>query len=510
MGRLFIIDSSKIGIKRILVSSQGRQIYNPSLQRRNKRRFVMEFGQKLYDLVDGNMDERFEATLQLLYGQTNEVWGAYMPLSSFLLSEEHVENTLFELAHKYWHYIHKQYIFTFRAADVDWQFVNERLDFFFNTKENKAKLFHYVGVHQQLTFESLFYFIFERKATFPQAVSDLLTIHLYKVGELYYLQPIFSRQERYWQQLFSKKIYSIFMQAELEQIQESSKLMQELQKALLINYTKKQTAKTIHKLVTYLTAQNEKSFTLKHLELFNVLSHFTGGRRHKQKLQKLTLQLYERWREGEWRLSEKEQALTTYLLMCAAYEKRDYKMTRECGYYLLQNNRIYNHAVEILIEYEHFLNSFNPQTSSLIKNYKANYLEYAFYMLIHACTQLKQFKEVHTLLRDYESSCCTALYSYFNDEERGMDYTIVFEEMMRADIAGIVGKPSEEKSVAHWQANYLGDYKNVVKTTSKILCNILKMAHVLGDQQLFWILYPLYEKYVYVPAHAGELKRFMR
>lgn len=315
----------------------------------------MEYGQKIYRLVDGKIDDRFDMVLQLLYEQQSDVWGAYMPLSSFLLSEEHVEQELFELARTFWDYIHKRNTFQFRALGLDLDFVNERLYVFFTTKENKAKLLHYATVHRQLTFESLYYFIFERKVTFPQTVSSLLTIHLYKVGERYFVQPIFEKHESYWQHLFAKKVYSIFMQAPLADVSEPFQLMLQLHKALQVNCTKKQTAKLIYKIVRHVSAHNERSFELKQLELFNVLSHFIGGRRYRRKLQHVTRQLYECWGDAQWRLTEKEQALTTYLLMCTAYEARDFSMTRECGNYLLYNNRIFNHAVEILIEYEYFI-----------------------------------------------------------------------------------------------------------------------------------------------------------
>ena len=470
----------------------------------------MDYGQKLYHLTNGQTNEKFEEILHSLYGKGSDVWGSMLPVKTFLQPAETAAHALFELARTHWMTIHKANIFQFRQQQLDLHFINERLQAFFKEPSNRERLFHHAKMHGKVTFESLYHLIFERKVTFAQPVCNLLTIHVYQVGADYFIQPIFYRQLDFWQHVFAKKAYSIFMQQPLEHIAEPLKIMQQLHAALRHLKTKKQCTKILFKLTQQLVEMNTLSLALKQIEVFNVLVHFTGGARYVKKLPLIIEDMGTRWQEGDWCLTEQENALLAYLLMCAAYEQRRYEEVLQWGDWLLQGNRLFNHAVAILIEYEYFLASFNPEPDRLLKNDKANYLEYTFYMVFHAYVQLAKYKEARELLRQHESASCQLFYMYFHNTPQTASYEKLFKQQVRSDIQQLTQCEDAKAAIEVWQQQKYTTYGKITKTTSKKIMNMLKMAYMLGEEELFSLLYPSFKKYIALPRHQQELRRFMK
>lgn len=71
--------------------------------------------------------------------------------------------------------------------------------------------------------------------------------------------------------------------------------------------------------------------------------------------------LLENWSTGTFALNTKEQTLLGYMLFQEAVYKRDYRSILLQGMYLIEEERINNHAIELVVEYADVLSSMNPQ-----------------------------------------------------------------------------------------------------------------------------------------------------
>ena len=272
-------------------------------------------------------------------------------------------------------------------------------------------------------------------------------------------------------------------------------------------------ATIIHKLVQLLDYENPRSLELKELHLFNVRTHFSSGRRHFLKLRKCILQVQEGWATGRWALNEKEKTLLSYILLQEAVIKKERPKIIEHGLFLIEADRLNNHAVELVVEYSDVLSSMNPQPQALVKNYAANYLEYVFFVLLDALVKEDQVEVAFELVKEYELATCTVIFEALHTSSIEEELHKI-EATVQQDIAFLVdgSAQSMRESLQIWQEQYMksdGPYWEITEMTSQHICNLLKILFSAEKDSILEKLISVYKKYLIVPAHFNGVREFI-
>lgn len=475
---------------------------------------MLKVDYELLSQTKGKVGQPIEDAICRLSVDTSEIFGAILPLNSILIDQEKASKLIFSTAQKYWGDINLFLHAILQGTSIDLENANDRLQAFFSTPQSKKAIFEYLLIHNSFKFENLIGLVFGKEIKFSKAVGGLHQIHLYQIGKKYLIHIVYNEHSNFWNVLFSKKIYSIFMQTPLHTIQHATQLIQQFKALLETQYTLNQSVIITNQLIQQIDNENIRSYHLKELHLFNLISHFNGGKRHFRKLNALIEEIIASWEKGKWALSEKESTLLTYILAITTSAQNDTEKIIEYGKQLIENDRLINHAIELLLEYSDVLPNLKPEPPTLVKRYDKNYLEQIFFILIDALVQSKKFSEVIFLLKQHEIASCSSIYEYFNAQQFDKDLLHRIEATVQRDIAYIVHNSPQYvlQSIEVWLEHYHDEkspYNEIAYMTSKHVCNILKSLFATEQFELFEKLMEIYKKYLKVDQHFDDLRDFV-
>ena len=477
---------------------------------------MLQFDKMLLQETKGQIGERLEKAIKRLskqsYGVNQSVFGEVISLDDILLSERNAKNLIFSILQQYWGHVDLFTHHFFRDIHLDIETINSKLHSFLSSTQGKQTIFDYLLIHHTFSFKSFIGTVFGKSIEELKPVSGLSHIYLYKVNKKYFVHVVYHHQLKFWNTLFLKKAYSIFMQVKLEQIQSSITLMKQFHIQLSQDYTQSQSVVITNGIIQRIDFQNSRSYLLKELHLFNIAIHFNGGKRHFKKVKKMIPEVIQSWRNAHWIMTDKEQTLLTYILVIDAYESDEIDKTIGYGLQLIKKERLNDHAIELLLEYSDVLPNFKPEPETLVKQYDSNFLEQTFFILIDALVQKERFGEVISLLKDHEIASCKAIYNYFNTPFNE-DLLHQIEATVQRDIALIVDHSLHHvsQSIEMWLngCKQADDYIHISQMTSKHVCNLLKSLFATHHYDLFEKLMEIYNKYLKFDDHFEDLKEFV-
>lgn len=444
---------------------------------------------------------------------STDIFGTYIPLDDFLLTKEAVSQLIYSTAKKHWGQVDLFLYEILKEYGIDIETASMRLHQFFESASSAKMIMDFLHIHNTFHFGNLLMIVFGKENIPLTPVSGLRQFYVFKVGNKYFLQIMYNHYLSYWKMLFVKKIYSIFMQSPLHDIQNPIILVNLFNEHLKELTSLNKSVTVTNKLIQFLDFENPRSFWLKELHLFNVIIHFQGGRRHQKKLEKLISHIYDSWGKGNWELSEKERTLLAYIMTIECYQNHEINKTIEYGHYLISEDRLTNHAIELLLEYSNVLPNMRPEPSSIVKRYDQNYLEQIFYIYIGALIEKKQYEQVMHLLKEHEIASCTAIYNYLNNEQN-KDLLFKIEAQVQIDIAFLVDNSPQHigRSIEKWNDVYKQNshYNSIANMTSIHFCNILKACFATKHFDLFDRLMEIYKKYLLIDNHFENLRVFIK
>ncbi|MFP3918602.1 hypothetical protein U5N28_12400 [Lysinibacillus telephonicus] len=475
---------------------------------------MLKIDYELLNETKGKVGHSLEDAICRLSEDWSDIFGAILPANSILVNKEKASKLIFSTAQNYWGDVNLFLHATIQGTSIDLENANDRLKAFFSSPQAKKTIFDYLLIHNSFKFENLIGLVFGKEIKFSKAVGGLHQIYLYQIGKKYLVHIIYNEHSNFWNVLFTKKIYSIFMQTPLHTIQNATQLMKQFKGLLETQYTLNQSVIITNQLIKYIDNENIRSFQLKELHLFNLISHYNGGKRHFRKLNSLIEDIIKSWEKGKWALSEKELTLLTYILAITTSTQNDTEKIIKYGKQLIQNDRLINHAIELLLEYSDVLPNLKPEPTTLVKRYDNNYLEQVFYILIDALVQSNQFSEVVQLLKQHEIASCTSIYEYFNAQQFNKDLLHRIEATVQRDIAYIVHNSPQYvlQSIEEWLEHYYDErspYYEIANMTSNHVCNILKSLFATEQYELFEKLMEIYKKYFKIDEHFINLRDFV-
>ncbi|MEG0451132.1 MAG: Fe-S-cluster redox enzyme, partial [Lysinibacillus sp.] len=325
---------------------------------------LLSFDEQLLQVTKGLTGESLERICleQFPADQIHQSsWGVTLPSSQFLIDQDQAEQFCFQLIKNYWGKAKLFFDDTFQEAQFNVEVANEKVQQFFDNPKNRQQLFNSLHIHGEMSFEQFIEQLFSKPIGESKLKNGLDKIYVYKVNEQFLVQPIYSQYAPFWRYVLAKKIYSLFLQVPLLKMERPLELMGILKQQLLQYVTANRTASIIHKLVQQIDDENPRSHALKQLHLLNVRTHFTSGRRHFLKLRKCIDALQANWSSGNLALNEKERTLLSYMLFQEAIFKKEHNAIIAYGLFLIEGERLNNHAIELVVEYQDVLSSMNPQ-----------------------------------------------------------------------------------------------------------------------------------------------------
>lgn len=464
--------------------------------------------------IDNSLEEAIQRVCPCKKEIDDSVFGSLLALDSILITKEKAKNIIYSTVEEFWGNIDLFLHSTLQTTTIDIENANERLHSFITSKTGKKAIFDHLLIHNHFEFDNLLALVFGKdiKLSFP--AGGLQQINLFQIGKKFFLHIIYNDKNEFWNILFAKKIYSIFLQTPLQKIKDVMQLIDCFKFILEKHYTLNQSVVVTNNLIKQLDEQNVRSYQLKELHLFNLILHFNGGKRHYKKLNRLIEWILSSWGNGKWALSEKENALLVYMLAMNASEQNDIEKVIEYGRYLIHQDRLINHSIELLVEYSNVLPNLKPEPATLVKGYNKNYLEQIFYILIDALIQNEQFDEVVSLLKKHEIASCSSIYDYFNAPQFDQDMLHRIEATVQRDIAYIVHNSPQHvlQSIEIWLNDYQNEkspYYEIAIETSNHVCNLLKVFFATEQYELFEKLIEVYNKYLKIDSHYYELREFV-
>lgn len=439
-------------------------------------------------------------------------WGTLFQSANFLLPQESAEQFCFQLIKSYWA---KGKLFeddTFLEANFNVDVANEKVQQFFDNPKNGHQLFTFLHIHGEIQFEQLIEQLFSKPIGALSVKNGLEKIYVYKVNDHFLVQPIYTKNALFWRYVLAQKIHAVFLQLSLLNIERPLELMENLKQQLVHHVNVNRTATIIHQLVQQIDKSNPRSLALKRLHLLNIGNHFTSGRRHFLKLRKCIDAVQKNWQDGDFPLNEKEKTLLAYMLFQQAALRRDHGAIITHGLYLIEGERLNNHAIELVVEYRDILSSMNPQPHAIVKNYTSNYLEHVFFVLLNTLVHENQFEMASKLIRNHELATCTVIFELLQSSDANQELHKI-EANVQQNIAELVDGSVQNmrESLKLWQAHYLdrkGPYWPIAEMTSLHVCNLLKILfHEEQDILLEKLLF-IYKKYIAVPKHLTKLRQF--
>lgn len=478
--------------------------------------FMQKIDDQLFRKTRGKHTS-LEQAIETLHNDTNNstnIFGSLIPLESFLLTKEAASQLIYSTAKKHWGQVDLFIMDILKEYSIDIENASIRLHNFFESDKSIKIIMDFLHIHHSFHFGNLLSIVFGKENIPLTPISGLRQFYLFKVGNKYFLQIMYNHYIPFWDMMLAKKIYSLFIQVPLHEIQNPIELIKLFHEKIKNLYSLNQSVAITNKLIQFLDFENPRSFWLKEFHIFNVIIHFQGGRRHQKKLNKLVSHIYESWGQGKWELTEKERTLLAYIMTVDCFQNEEIEKTIEYGHYLITHDRLTNHAIELLLDYSNVLPNMKPEPASLVKRYDQNYLEQIFYILIHALVETKKYEQVMHLLKEHEMASCSSIYDYLNNEQN-KDLLFKIEATVQVDIAFIIDNSPQHimQSIEKWRNVYQQEdskYYPIACMTSTHICNILKACFATKHFDLFDRLMEIYKKYLVIDSHFENLREFIK
>ncbi len=147
---------------------------------------------------------------------------------------------------------------------------------------------------------------------------------------------------------------------------------------------------------------NSTCLEKKQLHLYQIVVHYRLAEGDNRCVKSLITAFEADWRYSMYALTEKEKVLIAYLLFHIAHQEKNDELVIQYGEYLLEDERLNNYAIEIMLEYKELLPNRKPTPPAIVKNYELNFLENLYAILLDHYVRTERYHEGLTLLKEHK------------------------------------------------------------------------------------------------------------
>lgn len=448
-----------------------------------------------------------------------QIFGQVLSPKRFLVNEEMAMNITFATARKYWGRIPTEAQALFEKQGLDSEFMNGRIDSFFYAHKGKETFFEQLYAQHLMNIEQLIGFIFGKGREFTIQTTRLQTIFLYKIENEYFVHMIYEEDKQFWHWLFVKKVYSLLIHKPLEQLTFIQEIMRHFEYSAKESYPHVYNFSQIYKenldkCITYVDNRNSSCLAKKQLQLYQIVAHYMWAEGELGNVRELIASFEVEWRYSMYALTEKEKVLITYILFNVAHQEQQEDDAIQFGEYLLDDERLNNYAIEIMLEYKELLPKMKPTPQAIIKNYENNYLENLYAILLQYYVQKGSYESGFKLLQEHALASSKKIYEALVHKKYTNEQFVAIESAMQKDIAMQVNNSLQQigASLEEWRRHYLdadAPYFFVTQSSSLHMMNVLKILFVTEQYELFEKLMEMYKKYLLVDEHFEEMRQFI-
>ncbi len=448
-----------------------------------------------------------------------KILGTSLSSKLFLVNEETAKNIAFSTARKYWGRVSTEMQMYFDKYGLDAKFVNERLNAFFYTQKGKETFFEQLFAQHTIDLERLIWLVFGKRMQIAMPVNELQTIILYKFQDEYLVHMMYKEHASFWHWLFTKKVYSLLIHRPLEQFTFLYEIMGHFEQSMKENCEHVDNFvnnyKTIlDKCITHVDKHNASCLAKKQLRLYQIVVHYRLAEGDNNCVKALITSFEADWRYSMYALTEKEKVLIAYLLFHIAHQEKDNELVIQYGEYLLEDERLNNYAIEIMLEYKELLPNRKPTPPAIIKNYELNFLENLYAILLDHYVRMGRYQEGLVLLKEHVLASNKKIHAALVEGSCSNEQLIAIEAYVQQDIALHVNNSLQHigLSVEEWRQHYRqseAPYYFVAQSASLHLLNILKILFVTEHYELFEKLMEIYKKYLLIDDHFEKLRVFI-
>lgn len=448
-----------------------------------------------------------------------KILGTSLSPNLFLVNEETAKNIAFSTARKYWGHVSTEMQIYFDKYGLDSKFVNERLSAFFYTQKGKDTFFEQLFAQHTIDLERLIWLVFGKRMQIAMPVNELQSIILYKFQDEYLVHMMYKEHASFWHWLFTKKVYSLLIHKPLEQFTFLYEIMGHFEHSVrencehVDNFVNNYKA-ILDKCITHVDKHNASCLAKKQLRLYQIVTHYCLSEGDFNSVKAFITTFEAEWRYSMYALSEKEKVLIAYILFHIANREQQSEKVIHYGEYLLEDERINNYAIEILLEYKELLPNRKPTPPAIIKNYQLNYLENLYAVLLEHYVKMARYEDGLLLLKEHVLASNKKINSSLVQKNFSSEQLIAIEAYVQQDIALHVNNSLQHigLSVEEWRRNYRqpnAPYYVVAQSASLHMLNILRVLFVTEQYELFEKLMEIYKKYLLIDDHFENLRMFI-
>lgn len=270
----------------------------------------------------------------------------------------------------------------------------------------------------------------------------------------------------------------------------------------------------LDKCITYVDKHNPSCLVKKQLRLYQIVTHYCLTEGDFDRVKALITSFEMDWRYSMYALTEKEKVLIAYILLHIANKEQQSAAVIRYGEYLLEDERLNNYAVEILLEYKELLPNRKPTPPAIIKNYQLNYLENLYAVLLDHYIKMGRYEDGLLLLKEHVLASNKKIHASLVQKNYSKEQFITIEAYVRQDIALHVNNSLQHigLSVEEWRQHYRhkeAPYYAVAQSASLHMLNILRILFVTEHFELFEKLMEIYKKYLLIDDHFENLRLFI-
>ena len=448
-----------------------------------------------------------------------QFFGQTLSPDLFLVNEEVAMNVAFSTARKFWGRVPVESQTFFEKQGLDAMFMHERLDTFFYSQKGKEAFFEHLYAQHTMNVEQLIWLIFGKRRDVPVQTTKLQTVFLYKIEHEYIVHMIYEEDVQFWHWLFAKKVYSLLIHKPLEQLTFVHEIMRHFE------YSAQQSYAHVHnfahnykgnldKCITYVDNNNPSCLAKKQVQLYQIVVHYMWTENDFRPVRELIASFEIEWRYSMYALTEKEKVLIAYILLNAAHQEQQQEDVIRHGEYLLDDERLNNYAIEIMLEYKELLPNIKPTPQAIVKNYATNYLEKLYAMLLQNYVQTGNYAKGLKLLKEQALVSSKKIHEALVQQKYNDEQFIAIESAIQKDIAMQVNNSLQQigASLEEWRQHYRdpkATYYGAAQSSSLNMMNILKVLFVTEQYELFEKLMEMYKKYLLVDEHFEEMRLFI-
>ena len=455
-----------------------------------------------------------------VHPQSNpQIFGQTLSPDLFLVSEEVAMNVAFSTARKFWGRVPVETRAFFEKQGLDSVFMHERLDSFFYSQKGKETFFEQLYAQHTMNVEQLIWLIFGKRRDVPIQTTELQTMFLYKIEHEYIVHMIYEEDVQFWHWLFVKKVYSLLIHKPLEQLPFIHEMMRHFEHSAQQSYPHvhnfaRNYKKKLDKCITFVDNNNPPCFARKQLQLYQIVAHYIWAENDFWYVRELIASFEIEWRYLMYALTEKEKVLIAYILLNVAHQEQQQVDVIRYGEYLLDDERLNNYAIEIMLEYKELLPNIKPTPQAIVKNYANNYLEKLYAMLLQNYVQNGNYAKGLKLLKEQALVSGKKIHEALVQQKYNDEQFIAIESAIQKDIAMQVNNSLQQigASVEEWRQHYRDPeaaYYGTAQSSSLNMMNILKVLFVTEQYELFEKLMEMYKKYLLVDEHFEEMRLFI-